>query len=113
MALVPFPGSAGPARYEEPDDDVEPQDEEAGGAKMSCLEHLDELRKRLLMSIVSVGVGFVVALIFIEQVFEFIMLPLQATLPDGRIGCLYERGAERFRATIAFAAFSPAWLMDG
>jgi sec-independent protein translocase protein TatC len=103
MALVPFPGSAGPARYEEPDDEVEPQDEDAGGAKMSFLEHLDELRKRLLMSIVSVGVGFVIALIFIDRVFAFIMLPLQATLPDGR-KMIYTEPTEAFMLRLKVAA---------
>src|SRR5690242_19341740 len=83
MALVPFPGTkTGAARYEPPDDDE--QDElDGGGAKMSFLEHLDELRKRLIWSLVSIGAGFGVALIFLDRIFDFIMRPLAATLPPG------------------------------
>ena len=44
MALVPFPGT--PAPY---DGDREPDDDSSGADKMSFLEHLDELRKRLIV----------------------------------------------------------------
>ena len=52
MALIPFPGST--AARSEPDDDPEDDlQEEAAGGKMSFLEHLDELRRRLVVSVVS------------------------------------------------------------
>jgi sec-independent protein translocase protein TatC len=50
---------------------------------MSFLEHLDELRKRIIWSVVSVGVGFLIACLFIQQLFDFIMKPLQSLLPQG------------------------------
>jgi sec-independent protein translocase protein TatC len=104
MALVPFPGGAGPARYEEPDDDsIDVEGDESAAGKMSFLEHLDELRKRLLMSILSVGVGFVIALIFIDRVFGFIMRPLQATLPEGR-KMIYTEPTEAFMLRLKVAA---------
>jgi len=34
-------------------------------------------------------------------------------LPDGTIGCLYERGAKRAYEKITFARFTLAWLADG
>ncbi len=87
MALVPFPSQT-PERF--PDDDVDPDREpsdldevESGGGKMSFLEHLDELRKRIIRAIIAIGLGFVVACFFIQQLFEFIMKPLQAMLPSG------------------------------
>src|SRR3970040_351401 len=95
MALVPLPRGDTPARYEETDDEVELDGEDGGTAKMSFLEHLDELRKQLLMSILSIGVGFVIALIFIDRVFAFIMVPLQATLPAGR-KMIYTEPTEAF-----------------
>jgi sec-independent protein translocase protein TatC len=86
MALVPFPNQA-PERLpqddlepERDDDDLEPS--EAGG-KMSFLEHLDELRKRIIRSVIAVALGFLVAFFFIQELFDFIMKPLQALLPPG------------------------------
>ena len=43
MALVPFPGTQSSALPVPPEDD-----EELSGGKMSFLEHLDELRKRIV-----------------------------------------------------------------
>lgn len=88
MALVPFPSQAPePA----PDDDVDPDrdssgqelDDYEGGGKMSFLEHLDELRKRIIHAVIAVFIGFLIACFFIEPVFAFIMRPLQQALPDG------------------------------
>jgi sec-independent protein translocase protein TatC len=107
MALVPFPGqgerglersaphdldpdpdftTAGNRllrRERIPDPDIDPDDEDAGEAKMSFLEHLDELRKRIIYVVISIGVGFLLAFLFINQIFDFIMKPLQAGLPAG------------------------------
>jgi len=86
MALVPFPSQTQERLPDEPDPDrdapLEEEEDEAGG-KMSFLEHLDELRKRIIWSVVSVGVGFLIACLFIQQLFEFIMKPLQEQLPKG------------------------------
>jgi sec-independent protein translocase protein TatC len=102
MALVPFPGSAGPVRYEQPDEEREAED---GGARMSFLEHLDELRKRLLYSIGAVAVGFLVALLFIGQIFGFIMRPLAATLPPGT-KLIYTEPTEAFLLQLKVAALA-------
>ena len=76
MALVPFPGTA--AAHE-----PEPPDSEEPGAKMSFLEHLDELRKRLIYICFSLLGGCLVAYIFIQRIFDFIMKPMQNMLPGG------------------------------
>jgi sec-independent protein translocase protein TatC len=97
MALVPFPGSsAGLARdYDSDDDPADPSGEEGAGGKMSFLEHLDDLRKRLMWSIASALAGFVAALLFIGPIFAFIMRPLAATLPEGR-RLIYTEPTEAF-----------------
>ena len=83
MALVPFKGSAQPAPYDEPDDDDAEESAEDAGGKMSFLEHLDELRRRLVVAIIAVAVGFLIALFFIDRIFAFVMRPLQQILPHG------------------------------
>lgn len=50
---------------------------------MSFLEHLDELRKRLIYSVLSVAIGCAIAFIFINRIVDFIMLPLVHMLPGG------------------------------
>ena len=85
MALVPFPGSA-PKPV--PDDDLDPDHDERepddwSVGKMSFLEHLDELRKRIVYAVLSLLAGFIFAFFFIQRIFDFIMRPLQELLPDG------------------------------
>lgn len=104
MALVPFPGAnAGPARDYDPLDDPDDLPDGADGpeGKMSFLEHLDELRKRLVWSIVSVLGGFVTALVFIGYIFGFIMRPLAAIVPEGRL--IYTEPTEAFMLQLKVA----------
>jgi sec-independent protein translocase protein TatC len=90
MALVPFP-SASP---EDPlNDDEQALDD--SGSKMSFLEHLDELRKRLIYIIYCLIAGCAVAYIFIGRIFDFIMKPMQTVLgPEAHLQ--YTSGAEPF-----------------
>jgi sec-independent protein translocase protein TatC len=106
MALVPFPGSKSAARYVDPDDDPDPAGEDDGaGGKMSFLDHLDELRKRLIWAIGAVGAGFLVALFFIDRIFGFIMKPLAATLPPGG-KMIYTEPTEAFMLQLKVAALA-------
>lgn len=85
MALVPF-RSARQAALEQPPEDPDgwpADDESAAGARMTFLEHLDELRKRLVVSVSAVGVGCVIAFTFVNSVYAFVMHPLSALLPKG------------------------------
>lgn len=50
---------------------------------MSFLEHLDELRRRLVAAAISLAIGTAVAVFFIDRIFEFIMRPLYEKLPEG------------------------------
>ena len=84
MALVRFPGTS-PARDPDPDDRIEltdADDELDAGGKMSFLEHLDELRRRLIMSVIALVGGCVVAFFFIEDIFRFVLSPVKSMLPN-------------------------------
>jgi sec-independent protein translocase protein TatC len=85
MALVSFPGAA-PARP--PDDErqvqlTDPEALEEAGARMSFLEHLEELRKRLIYSVAAIAIGCLIAFLFLDRVFDFLTLPMREMLPDG------------------------------
>jgi sec-independent protein translocase protein TatC len=106
MALVPFPGSKlGTSLYESPDDDPDLELEEGADGKMSFLEHLDELRKRLMWAIAALFGGFLIALFFIDRIFGFIMRPLAATLPEGR-KMIYTEPTEAFLLQLKVAALA-------
>ena len=49
---------------------------------MGFLEHLDELRKRLLWSLAAVGVAFAVALTQAKDILEFLLRPVRPFLGD-------------------------------
>jgi sec-independent protein translocase protein TatC len=79
MALAPVPSR---------DDDhhiqlTDPDAIEDGAGRMSFLEHLEELRKRIIHSLVTLVLGVVVSFFFLDQVVNFVLTPLIARLPEG------------------------------
>lgn len=58
-------------------------DPEAELPKMSFLDHLEELRKRLLVSFVAMAVGFFACWAFAEPIFAKLQEPLTEFLPKG------------------------------
>jgi sec-independent protein translocase protein TatC len=51
--------------------------------RMTLLEHLDELRKRLLWSIVAIFVGFLVCWYWAQPIFRWMAVPITQFLPTG------------------------------
>lgn len=105
MALVPFPstpeqrpeederalaGQPAPAPPAPPTpppaaDPEEPDPEDALDGRMSFLEHLDELRKRLTHAIVALLVGFLASFAFIGRINEVVYQRLVADVPGGKL----------------------------
>ncbi len=98
MALVPFPGSQSGAHQLPPDED----DDTAVAGKMSFLEHLDELRKRIVRSCIAIAVGVVATFAFIQPIFDFILAPTRKALPPG-VKLIYTEPGEAFSLYITVA----------
>ena len=102
---LPVPNTADPDP-ESPLEDRPDEDEFDGdgtGGRMSFLDHLDELRKRLTISISAVFVGFLLAFTIIVPITAFVMRPLRATLPEGG-EFIYTEPTEAFFLYIKVAA---------
>ncbi len=59
-----------------------PQQEEDLEKQMSFLEHLDELRKRLMWSILFIFLAFMVCFYFSAKIFNFLAIPVQRALAE-------------------------------
>lgn len=58
-----------------------PEPEESG--KMSFLEHLEELRKRLVYIACYIAVGFAASAFFARRIYNFLAVPMVKSLPVG------------------------------
>ena len=113
MALVPFPGGKTGA-LQVPPDEPEDQDESSEG-KMSFLEHLEELRKRIINSCLGIAIGIGLSFFYIQQIYDFLTAPAVATLPEGS-RLIYTQPTEAFSlyiqiSLISGAALAAPWIM--
>ena len=72
------PLGAAPGGSQKPPKPPEPPaegDEDEGMARMSFLEHLEELRKRLLLALGGVGIAFALSLLFSNQLWNVVVAP--------------------------------------
>jgi sec-independent protein translocase protein TatC len=88
---VPFPSPQAGALPLPPDED----DDNSAAGKMSFLEHLDELRKRIVNSAIAIGVCIVLGFAFINRIVDFILAPTRGALPDG-VKMIYTEPGEAF-----------------
>jgi sec-independent protein translocase protein TatC len=113
VGLIPFPKNA-PAPMPDDDlvedrDDLETAADDEMGGKMSFLDHLDELRRRIIYAVLSIGIGFVIAFFFIDDIFNFVMRPMQQLLPPGGT-LVYTDPTEAFMLYIKIALISGLML---
>jgi sec-independent protein translocase protein TatC len=50
---------------------------------MGFLEHLDELRTRIIRSCIAIGVGMLVAFVFVDRLADLVLAPIERSLPPG------------------------------
>lgn len=73
---APAPPPPPETRPPEPDG----EDEDDGMLRMSFLEHLEELRDRIIKSLYGFGIAFVVSLFFSERLWLFVQRPAEVAL---------------------------------
>src|SRR5581483_4188845 len=86
-----------------------PEEEERELPKMTFLEHLEELRKRLLISIVAILVAFLVCWNFADRIFGWLAQPLSKYLPKGE-KLVYTRLTEPFMLYMKVAFYAGIFL---
>lgn len=79
--------------------------EPADSARMTFLEHLDELRRRLMIAAGAIAVGMAISFFFIQRIVDFVMVPLNALLPQGSTFISYEM-TEGFMLYMKIAALT-------
>jgi sec-independent protein translocase protein TatC len=72
-----------------------PEGEEDELPRMGFFQHLEELRKRLIVSLLAIAGGFLLAWYWAPQIFDFLAKPIRAVLPPGQ-NLAYTRLTEPF-----------------
>jgi sec-independent protein translocase protein TatC len=75
-----------------PDDD---EDDGLKAGRMGFLEHLDELRTRLIRSCLAIAAGMIVAFLFSDRIADFVEGPVIKVLPPGT-ALVFVRPGEAF-----------------
>ncbi|MEP7304979.1 MAG: twin-arginine translocase subunit TatC [Acidobacteriota bacterium] len=62
---------------------------------MGFLDHLDELRTRIIRSCIAIGAGMLVAFVFVDRIADFVLAPTLRMLPPGTT-LIYTKPGEGF-----------------
>lgn len=57
-------------------------------ARMSLMEHLEELRKRILYSVVALAVAFMPCWVYVQKIFDFLAAPIHRIQPGLKLAFL-------------------------
>ena len=64
----------------------EPEEvEEHAGLQMSFLDHLDELRKRLIQSVIAIAIAFSIGFGFSDRIYNFLAVPVKTEAKKARL----------------------------
>ncbi|MBI3940733.1 MAG: twin-arginine translocase subunit TatC [Acidobacteria bacterium] len=89
--------------------EIPPPEEEASD-KMSFLQHLEELRTRIIYALVALGVAFFVCFFFNIQIFHFIAAPIRQVLPAGQKDLFYTTPTEGFGISMKVSLLAGIFL---
>ncbi len=93
-AKLPAPGSP------EPENEV----------KLTFIEHLRELRKRIIRAIWGVLLGMVLVGAFVERLFHVLMVPVLRALPEGKKQLVYTSAIEPMMVYLKVAVYGGVFV---
>ncbi|MEL6504699.1 MAG: twin-arginine translocase subunit TatC [Pseudomonadota bacterium] len=89
--------------------DAEKEDMDASAAPL--VEHLIELRQRLIKALIAVAIVFVVAFIFADQIFQILVIPYErAAGEDQKLQLIFTAPQEYFFAQLKIALFTALFM---
>jgi sec-independent protein translocase protein TatC len=100
--VTPYTVNSPPPAAPPPPPPPDSEDEEPAEGRMTFLEHLDELRKRITHAVVALFVGFLAAFAFIERIWLFVFARLTADVPGGKL--VFTEPGEAFFLYLKMAA---------
>jgi sec-independent protein translocase protein TatC len=71
------------------------EDDDKRESTMGFLDHLEELRRRLIRSCIAIGVGMAVSAVFVDRIANFVLDQIIRTLPAGS-ALIYTNPSEGF-----------------
>lgn len=86
-------------------EDAMSEDAEIDESSAPLLDHLIELRNRLLWCMLGLAIAFGVCFYFATEIFEFLVQPLTAAFPEGEGRLIYTQLYEAFFVEIKVAMF--------
>lgn len=92
-----------------PPDGALSEEDEVQASKAPLLDHLTELRNRLIVCVGAIFVGFVVCFIFSKQIFDLLIIPFVNAVgksADGRDPTLYFAPMEFFFTRVRLSVFA-------
>ena len=75
--------------------DIEDDEDRDEGARMGFLEHLDELRMRLIRACIAIAAGMAVSFVFMNRLADLVLGAVEASIPAGS-ELIYTRPGEGF-----------------
>lgn len=74
------------------------------------LDHLIELRKRLVRAVIALTIAFAICLYFADEIFGFLVRPLTMSFPEGEGRLIFTRLYEAFFVEIKVALFAAFFI---
>jgi sec-independent protein translocase protein TatC len=84
--------------------------QEEPGGKMSFLEHLEELRKRLIRIVTYIGIGFVACWFFHNQIYHFLAKPILPLLKAKNVNLVILTPTQGFVVYMKVSFFASIFL---